>query len=138
MIFGHITKEVNIFNLRKQSRDLEDQTFVDYIENLTTEHEELKNKFELKDFYLDEIVDSVVEWASNPIVSTPETEFTNPSSESFPSLELKALPEHLKYEYLDENDTLLVIIASHLTREQEESFDVYFKERIGSNWMDYE
>jgi len=105
---------------------------------LTTEHEELKNKFELKDFNLDEIVDSAVDWASNPIVSTPETEFTNPSSESFPSLELKVLPEHLKYAYFDENDTLLVIIASHLTREQEESFDVYFEERIGSNWMDYE
>jgi len=86
-----------------------------------SEHEELRNEFELEDFNLDEIVDSVVEWASNPVMSNPETEFANPSSESFPSLELKALLEHLKYEYLGENDTLPVIIASHLTGEQEES-----------------
>ena len=94
-------------NLGKPPKDLEDKTFeVNYIKNLTSEHEELKNEFELEDFNLDEIVDSVVDWASNLIMSTPETEFVNPSSESFPSLELKALPEHLKYAYLGENDTL--------------------------------
>ena len=43
---------------------LEDPTFeVNYIENLTSEHEELENEFELEDFNLDEIVDSAVEWA---------------------------------------------------------------------------
>jgi len=80
-----ITKEVNVFNLEKQHRDLEDQTFeVNYIENLTSEHEELENEFELEDFNLDEIIDSAVDWASNPIVSTPEIEFANSSSESLP------------------------------------------------------
>ena len=40
--FGDITKEVNVFNLGKQPKDLEDQTFkVNYIENLTSEHKEL-------------------------------------------------------------------------------------------------
>jgi len=80
-----ITKEVNVFNLEKQHRDLEDQTFeVNYIENLTSEHEELENEFELEDFNLDEIIDSAVDWASNPIVSTPEIEFANSSGESLP------------------------------------------------------
>jgi len=73
---------------------------------LTSENEELKNEFELD---LDEIVDSVVDWASNHIMSTPETKFTNPSSKSFHSLELKALPEYLNYASLGENDTLPVI-----------------------------
>ena len=54
LTFGDMIKKVNIFNLVKQPRDLEDQTFeVNYIKNLTYEHEELKNEFELKDFNLD-------------------------------------------------------------------------------------
>ena len=36
-----MTREVNVFNLGKQSRDVDDQTFkVDLIENLTSEHRE--------------------------------------------------------------------------------------------------
>ena len=122
LTFGDMTKEAKAFNLGKQPRDLKDQTFeVNYIENLISEHEEVKNEFELEDLNLDEIVDSVVEWASNPVMSNPETEFANPSIESFPSLKLKALSKHREYAYLGENDTLSVIIASHLTGEQEES-----------------
>ena len=41
-----MTREVNIFNLGKQPKDLEDQTFeVNYIKNLTSKHEELENEF---------------------------------------------------------------------------------------------
>jgi len=40
LTFGDMTKEVNIFHLRKQPRDSEDQTFeVNLIEGLTSEHE---------------------------------------------------------------------------------------------------
>jgi len=36
-----VTREVNVFNIGKQSRDVEDQTFeVNLIENLTNEHME--------------------------------------------------------------------------------------------------
>ena len=36
-----MTKEVNIFNMGKQPRDLDDQTFeVNFIENLTSKHNE--------------------------------------------------------------------------------------------------
>ena len=39
--FGDMTREVNIFNLEKQPRDVEDQIFgVNLIENLTSEHRE--------------------------------------------------------------------------------------------------
>jgi len=90
----------------------------------------MKIKIELEHFNLNEIVDSIVDWASSPIVSTLETEFANRPSESFPSLKLKVLPEYLKYAYLGENDTLPVIIASHLSGEQEESLmSVLIKEK---------
>ena len=75
LTFGDMTREVNVFNLGKQPRDVEDQTFeVNLIENLTTEHrKELKLEtdcdFELEseDFNLDQIVESIVNWALNPI-----------------------------------------------------------------------
>ena len=41
LTFGDMTKEVNVFNLGRQPRDINDQTFeVNFIENLTSEHEE--------------------------------------------------------------------------------------------------
>ena len=44
LTFGDMTREVNVFHLGKQPRDVKDQTFeVNLIENLTIEHrEELK------------------------------------------------------------------------------------------------
>ena len=43
-----------------------------------------------------------------------------PSIEKAPILELKALPSHLKYAYLGENSTLLVIVSAVLTPDKEE------------------
>ena len=83
-----MTKEVNIFNLGKQPRDLEDQTFeVNFIEKLTSEHmEELELEaecpFELEseDFYLDQIVNFTVNWASSLIsLNLKPTDLTPPS-----------------------------------------------------------
>jgi len=42
-----------------------------------------------------------------------------PSLKTPPTLELKPLPEHLKYAFLGEHDTLPVIIASDLTAAQQ-------------------
>ena len=44
LTFEDMTREVNVFNLGKQPRDVEDQTFeINLIENLTSEHrKELK------------------------------------------------------------------------------------------------
>ena len=66
-----MTREVNVFNLGKQPRDIEDQIFeVNLIENLTSEHrEELELKTECEfglesdDFNLDQVVESAVNWA---------------------------------------------------------------------------
>ena len=40
LTFGDMTKEVNVFHLGKQPRDLDDQSFeVNLIEGLTSEHD---------------------------------------------------------------------------------------------------
>ena len=44
-----------------------------------------------------------------------------PSIEEAPNLELKALPSHLRYEFLGNGDTLPIIIASELNEQQLES-----------------
>ena len=61
-------------------------------------------------------------WASNLILPNVEPiNLTHPSSESFPSLELKSLPVHLKYVYLGEQETFPIIIVSYLNDGQEEN-----------------
>ena len=88
MTFGDITKEVNIFNLGRQPRDINDQTFeVNSIENLTSEHEEsiemnTESEFDLesKNFNLDQIIDSAVDWVSSPSVPHHRTEIPDITS----------------------------------------------------------
>ena len=76
---------------------------------------------ESDDFNLDQVVESVVNWVSNPISTNMEpTNLTHPSSEPSSSSELKALPAHLKYVYLGEQETFSFIIASHLNDGEEE------------------
>ena len=57
-------------------------------------------------------------------LSTPPV----PSLESSPKLELKPLPDRLKYAFLGSNDTLLVIIASDLQKDQDDSLLEMLKE----------
>jgi len=78
---------------------------------------EIECDFELEsdDFNLDQVVESAVNWASNPISPNVEPiNLTHPSSKPTPSLELKALPAHLNYVYPSEQETFPIIIASHL------------------------
>ena len=78
LTFGDMTKEVNVFNLRKQPRDMDDQTFeVNSIKNLTSEHEESiepESEFDLEseDFNLDQVIESAMDWASSPSVHNPK------------------------------------------------------------------
>ncbi|XP_021733268.1 uncharacterized protein LOC110700074 isoform X1 [Chenopodium quinoa] len=51
-----------------------------------------------------------------------------PSIVQAPEVELKPLPDHLKYAFLGENDTLPVIIASNLTPNQEQKLVQVLKE----------
>ena len=64
LTIGDMTKEVNVFNLGRQPRDVNDQILeVNSIKNLTNEHEEIRemeteNEFvlESEDFNLDQII----------------------------------------------------------------------------------
>ena len=94
-----MTKEVIVFNLGRQPRDINDQTFeVNSIKNLTSEHEEsiemdTKSEFDLEseDFNLDQIIDSTVDWTSSPCVHNHRNKIPDiTSNESIPSLELKS------------------------------------------------
>ena len=77
-----------------------------------------------------------MDWASSPSVPHLRIESPEiPSNEATPSLELKALPEHLKYAYLGGRETLPVIIASHLTDQQEDSLMFILKrQRKAIGW----
>jgi hypothetical protein len=58
-----------------------------------------------------------------------------PSLESPPKLELKPLPDKLKYAFLGANDTLPVIIASDLQKDQEDNLLEVLKEhKIAIGW----
>ena len=103
------------------------------IEGLTSEHEEeieyeSDHEFDLEsnDFNLDQIIEPTVEWATNatPIIPLQEEQ---PLTDHTPSSELKVLPSHLKYQYLGEKEAFPMIIASHLTEQQEE--DLFFLHR---------
>ena len=60
---------------------------------------------------------------------------TLPFSKPSPSLELKALPAHLKYGYLGEKETFSIIIASHLNDGQEEYLKTILrKQREAIGW----
>ncbi|CAL2239443.1 unnamed protein product [Prunus armeniaca] len=58
----------------------------------------------------------------------PPTNKVLPSIVQAPELELKELPKHLKYAYLGENETLPVIIASHLEPNDEKKLLRVLKE----------
>jgi hypothetical protein len=51
-----------------------------------------------------------------------------PSLESPPKLELKPLPDKLNYAFLGANDTLSIIIASDLQKDQEDNLLEVLKE----------
>ncbi|XP_062006036.1 uncharacterized protein LOC133723235 [Rosa rugosa] len=58
-----------------------------------------------------------------------------PSVIQAPTLELKPLPNHLKYAFLGDNDTLPVIVSSKLTVEQEGKLvDVLRKHKTAIGW----
>ncbi|WCJ21104.1 Transposon Tf2-6 polyprotein [Euphorbia peplus] len=55
-----------------------------------------------------------------------------PSIEKPPTVELKELPDHLRYAFLGEGDVLPIIISNKLTKDQEEKLLVVVRNRIRS------
>ena len=99
---------------------------------------ETENEFELEslDFNLDQFVESTVNWASSPVSPSLEsTNLTPPSIEPSFFLKLKALPKHLKYVNLHGQETLPIIIGSHLTDGEEKNLmSILRKNREAIGW----
>ncbi|XP_061371563.1 uncharacterized protein LOC133314132 [Gastrolobium bilobum] len=85
-------------------------------------------KFHDEDEDLEEC--SAITLSDNQININPEVK--EMEEEQPPDLELKPLPQYLKYAYLGSNDTLPVIISSLLTKEQEELLISKLKEYQGA------
>ena len=130
LTFGNMTVELNIFDLGKQPCNPNDDSLE-------------VNWIEAEDVPLD-LIDILEEnWYGHSSFSEPVEEVnrisnfhftppleplrTEPPSTPRPSceeplaLELKQLPEDLKYAFLGSNKTLPVIVASNLSGEQEEA-----------------
>ena len=65
-----------------------------------------------------------------PHIQLPNVELTPPSTIKPPKLDLKPLPNHLRYTFLGEDETLPVIISSKLTQSQEEILVKMLRKRV--------
>ncbi|CAN6725250.1 unnamed protein product [Malus baccata var. baccata] len=102
-------------------------------EGLALRHAHGNNKEHLAVPIQEELVEMVAALESNPrhigkspnLISIPiSTNKLLPSVVQPPSLELKPLPSHLKYVFLEEQETLPVIISSSLTAQEEDKLPV--------------
>ena len=125
----------NIFDAMKHPRDDQSVCSLDIEETLDTYSLEVVLSQALPESNLgtrldDELQETIIDSQSLPMtfgrhdlckVELPIS-LTRllPSIEQAPDLELKPLPDHLKYVYLGDNQTLPVIIAKELTSIQEE------------------
>jgi len=133
LTFGNMTIDLNIFNLGKQLMDPSDQPFdVNLIEGIPSEHFENDIQSKFIQSKVEEEYDEVEQWfnavepqedfissfhwasISEPLEDEKVTE-DEPNNDKSPKLELKPLPENLKYAYLGEEETLPVIIAADLS-----------------------
>ncbi|XP_023767574.2 uncharacterized protein LOC111916175 [Lactuca sativa] len=154
MDFDGETISFNIYVAMRYPSDVSSLYFVDVVEPITQELFELSNgdiletilskgfdcgklAEQLKLYSLDPEVEKLVNkmemQKSTRLdvkqVELPPTHTKLPSSlVQPPELELKFLPQHLKYAYLGKNETLLVTISTHLTEFEEEQLVKVLKE----------
>ncbi|XP_023748613.2 uncharacterized protein LOC111896879 [Lactuca sativa] len=146
MEFDGETISFNIYDAMRYPSDVSSLCFVDIIEPMTQEFFELcdddvlemilskgfdyaKLAKKLKLYSLDPEIERLVNnleikkttQFSVKQIELPQTHTRLPPSLAQPpELELKVLPQHLKYAYLGDNETLPVIISTHLTKFEEE------------------
>ncbi|XP_061338144.1 uncharacterized protein LOC133285009 [Gastrolobium bilobum] len=112
---------VKAIKFQDEGEDLEEcyaLTLLNNQHSRKTEEEEYEEEEE--DPQQEEQICYLQERRPEPLIRTKkEKQLKRPSSEKPPELELKPLPQHLKYAYLGNNKTLPVIISSFLTKEQE-------------------
>ncbi|XP_074298867.1 uncharacterized protein LOC141629830 [Silene latifolia] len=116
--------QFNIFDAMKYPDDYHSLNFIDIIVALenSVDGQEVEYVFSAD---LKEVVADLHKLEELPLDFNNKLPLTVPSEKLLPSVlqapmvELKALPEHLKYIFLGEGETLPVIISSKLTEEQE-------------------
>jgi hypothetical protein len=137
MSFGNMTLELNIFDLCKQPREVDDDVHeLNMIESFVEDTVPLSlfsNPLEAcmahsheTNVYTIQEMDAILEmmpvlenkrWRA-PIEPLPENENKAlPSNIKAPKLDLKPLPSELKYVYLGRDETYPVVISSHLDEE---------------------
>jgi hypothetical protein len=149
--------EYNIYEAMKYPNEDHSLCSIDVIEPLVQDCFELTDVDELQavlekssnvdihDFQtnLQEVVDELDAYFEQPLVLPGSKPFalTLPSEKLLPSIvqapkvELKQLPDHLKYVFLGEDDTLPVIISNKLTKEQETRLvDVLTQHKTAIGW----
>eukprot|EP00268_Persea_americana_P058711 TRINITY_DN71321_c0_g1_i1.p1 TRINITY_DN71321_c0_g1~~TRINITY_DN71321_c0_g1_i1.p1 ORF type:complete len:225 (+),score=43.64 TRINITY_DN71321_c0_g1_i1:709-1383(+) len=142
--FGNMTIELNLFNACKQMQDdSPDFEEIDMIEAIVQESlVESADSNSLGTFESDlpnfhDIEDDIVQMANS--VWNPKNEEIVPSgSKSLPSQvrpskpELKPLPVDLKYAYLGDDETFLVVISAHLNKDHEVQLMETLKQHKGA------
>ena len=152
--FGNMTVELNVFNVAHKGVEIDDLCDVNMIETATHDFFLQMNgndPFEkcLAQFGMNIDLNSSISEVNSLLESTPlmdtekwkakiepflPIESTHSLSES-PQLDLKPLPETLKYAFLGPSETLPVIIASDLDNEQEDKLiDVLKDHREAIGW----
>ncbi|KAL7584627.1 uncharacterized protein LOC111921322 [Lactuca sativa] len=146
MEFDGETISFNIYDAMRYPSDVSSLCFIDVVEPLTQELFELcdddmlemvlnkgfdcaKLAKKLKLYSLDPKIERLVnsmEIKKTTQFSVKQTELPQTHTRlphslvQPPELELKVLPQHLKYAYLGDNETLPVIISTHLTKCEEQ------------------
>ncbi|XP_062081019.1 uncharacterized protein LOC133785820 [Humulus lupulus] len=129
----------NIFEAMRYPSDVHSVSSIDILDSLSQRvldlHEEdgldvvLREPIDLKKYDVTTEVKEIVATLNSGGEVSKEVSFLElpvcheqlqPSVKSPPKLELKPLPEHLKYVYLGEKETLPVIITTQLTQVQED------------------
>ncbi|KAK4405904.1 Retrovirus-related Pol polyprotein from transposon.6 [Sesamum angolense] len=98
--------------------------------------EAMKYPNELQALYQIDVIDSVVhDVVEEELVGTELDLIMELDENDAPKLELKPLPEHLKYIYLGNEETLPAIISSKLSKEHEEKLVTLLREhRTAIGW----
>ncbi|KAH9658293.1 hypothetical protein KPL70_023432 [Citrus sinensis] len=140
--FGNMTLELNVFNMCKQPHHQKDDDNeneeIDLIEPIIEEHIQDENFINSTEICFADSFESSKELDCDtantcptldsmqvPIGDNDQSNFEDtvqpeePNEEEAPELELKPLPEKLKYAYLGEQQTYPVVISCQLTHDQE-------------------
>ncbi|XP_040987733.1 uncharacterized protein LOC121235452 [Juglans microcarpa x Juglans regia] len=149
--FGNMTLELNIFNICRQPQDLEDVQEVNLLESILEEETYLAYQptnllFELENFcelLTDDTPINVshvfnaenkleTKWRPKIEQLPPLTVSLKPSANEIPTLELKPLPNDLKYAFLGPDSTFPVVISAQLSHDQEGKLMEILKQHKGA------